>query len=253
MPFKKIEELKFSPLNLDGVLGKPKNRVARLGVELEGAWKVLPDQTRLEPDGSVYKDPVTGARKAPQGHQVGELPIGPIQPAAMPRFMRKYYPHKVDKTCGMHVHMSFESVRHYAVLMDSHEYQDTVTEYLTRWAKAEGFPESHHIYERLSGKSVFCQRKFWPDMQYSAKKDHDQERPGHRYTIVHYCGRQMTIEVRVLPMMDTVDQAIRGVKEVYNITNACLVVLGRKKEQKERTTLEIPNGEVYEEFIEEGL
>lgn len=249
---KKIEELKFSPLNLDAILGKPKNRVVRLGVELEGAWKILPDQTRLEPDGSVYKNPVTGQRNPPAGHQVGELPIGPIQPAAMPKFMRKYYPHKVDKTCGMHVHMSFESVYHYALLMVP-EYQDTMTEYLRRWAKTEGFPEEHHIYDRLSGKSVFAQRKFWPDMQVTAKKDHDQERPGHRYTIVHYCGRQMTIEVRVLPMMDTVDQAIRGVKEVYNITNACLVVLGRKKEQRERVSLEIPNGEIYEEFIEEGL
>lgn len=239
------------PLDISSILGVPKNRVARLGVELEGAWKTLPINTRLEQDTSVFKDPATDLQKAPAGHKVGELPIGPFQPAAMGRGMKKYYPHKVDKTCGMHVHMSFESVWHYALLMVP-EYQDTIIEYLTRWAKSENFGPSHHIYDRLGGKSPYCQKKFWPDEQIASKKDHDQRRHGHRYTIVHYCGRQMTIEVRVLPMMDTVEQAIRGVREVVNITNACLVVLGRKKEQSERMHLEIAD-EYYEAYIEEGL
>ena len=248
-----IEALKYNPLEIDLLLGKPKNRVARLGVELEGAWKTLPEGTHLEPDGSVYKDPVSGVKKAPVGHVTGELPIGPIQPAALSKFMKKYYPQKVDKTCGMHVHMSFESVWHYALLMTP-EYQDTIIEYLGRWAKKEGFPETHHIFERLSGKSVFCQKKFWPDLQVQyTKKDHDQQRQGHRYTIIHYCGRQMTVEVRVLPMMETVEQAIRAVRHVVDITNACLVVLGRKKEQQERMHLEIAQNESFEEYIEEGL
>ena len=247
-----LKQEKHSPLDLDSILGRPKNRVVRVGVELEGAWKSLPPGTRLEPDGSVFKDPVTGSKKVPAGHQAGELPIGPIQPAALPRFMKKYYPHKIDKTCGMHVHMSFDSVWHYDLLMVP-EYQDTIVEYLARWAQKEGFASTHYIYERLGGKSVFCQRKFWPDLQVQAKKDYDQQRPGHRYTIVHYCGRQMTIEVRVLPMTDTVEQAIRGVRQVIDITNACLVVLGRKKEETQRMQLEIADNESYEEYIEEGL
>ena len=244
---------KHSPLEIDSLLGKPRNRVARIGVELEGAWKSLPPNTRLEPDGSVFKDPLTGQRTTPPGHQPGELPIGPIQPAALSRFMKKYYPHKTDKTCGMHVHMSFESVRHYSLLM-TQEYQDTVIEYLERWAKNEGFPTKHHFFERLAGKSVYCQRVFWPDLQVQyLKKDHDQHRQGHRYTIIHYCGRQMTVEVRVMPMMDTVEQAIRAVRYVVDITNACLVVLGRKREEQERMHLEIAQNESYEEYYEEAL
>lgn len=253
MPLPKKPEVYVErPLDIDDILGKPKNRVARVGVELEGAWKTLPPGTRLEVDASVWKDPTTGERKPPPGHQSGEIPIGPIQPAAMPRFMKKYYPHAVNKTCGMHVHMSFESVWHYSLLMVQ-EYQDTMCEYLTRWAKKEGFPEGHFIYDRLAGKSVYCQKKFWPDLQVASRKDHDQQRQGHRYTVVHYCGRQMTVEIRVLPMMDTVEQGIRGVRQVIDITNACLVVLGRKKEQSEKMQLEIAQNEVYEEFIEEGL
>lgn len=247
-----LKTLVSKPLDIDDTLGKPRNRVFRLGVELEGAWKSLPPLTRLEADGSVYRDPATGQKKMPAGHTTGELPIGPIQPITMPKFMRKYYPHQVNNTCGMHVHMSFESVWHYALLMVP-EYQDTIVEYLTRWAKKEGFPPAHHIYGRLRGESVFCQNQFWPDAQITSQKDHNQQRHGHRYTIVHYCGRQMTIEVRVLPMMETVEQAIRGVRHVIDITNACLAVLGRKKEVKDRSRIEIAENETYEEYIEEQL
>lgn len=241
------------PLNLDNVLGNPRNRVARVGIELEGGWAKLPPDAALEHDGSVFRDPETGGQVTPTGvNRVGELPIGPFQPAAIPKAMKKYYPYKVDKTCGMHVHMSFESLLHYAWLMVP-EYQETVVEYLGRWAKKEGFKDSHHIWARLDGKSVFCQKKFWPDMQVDTKlKSHDQQRPGHRYTIVHYCGRQNTIEVRVLPMMETVEQAIRGVKAILDITNASLVVLAGK-EERIRGKVELPVGEVEDEMEEVKL
>lgn len=244
---------KYHPLEIEALLGQPKNRVVRIGVELEGAWKSLPPGTNLEADGSVFKDPATGLKVVPPGHKSGELPIGPIQCAALPKFLKKYYPHKTDKSCGMHVHMSFENSWHYALLMTP-EYQDTMVEYLRRWAVNEGFPPEHYIFERLAGKSVFCQRKFWADDQVRCmRKDHDQHRHGHRYTIIHYCGRQMTVEVRVLPMMENAAQALRAVRHVVDITNACLVVLGRKKEQSEKMQLEIAPNESYEEYIEEGL
>ena len=233
-------------LNIGPILGNPKNRIARIGVELEGGWRALPLGTHLERDGSVFGD------QGCPGFKVGELPIGPIQPAAMSKFMKKYYPHKVDSTCGMHVHMSFTSLRYYAILMVP-EFQETMCEFLTLWAKEEGFEKGHHIWGRLQGKSNFCQKQFWPDEQVGYKrKDHDQNRNGHRYTIVHYCGRQNTIEIRVLPMMETVEQAIRGVKRVLDITNASLVVLANR-EKKVNDRLVIADGEVYEDFIEEKL
>lgn len=240
--FKLVEALPVGPL-----LGKTKNRVKRLGVELEGAWKELPPGTDLEHDGSVFRN------NHPAGfHLVGELPIGPIQPAAMPGFMKKYYPHKVDKTCGMHVHMSFANLLQYAWL-EVPEYQETIIEQISLWATAEGFDPKHHIWERLSGKCIFCQKVFDPDGQIaSKKKDHNQERPGHRYTIVHFCGRQNTVEIRVLPMMDTVAQGIRAAQLVVDVTNASLAVLAQRH-GKVSGRVELPNGEIYEETIEEEV
>ena len=235
------------PLSIDHLLGEEsKNRVAKVGVELEGAWTKLPLGAKLEIDNSVYK----GTRIA--GYQYGELPSGPMLPAAIPRFLKKYYPSAVDHTCGLHVHMSFDSLLRYAWLM-SPRYPKTMVKYLSEWAKKEGFPADHHIWDRLSGKSIYCQDKFWPDEQVNyLLKDHDQKRHGHRYTIVNYCGRYKTVEIRVLPMMSIVAQAIRAVNMVIDITNACLVLLS-EKERKLSGKFELPNGYTYEEIREKEI
>ena len=58
----------FEPLDLDQHLvgEKPKNRVAKIGVELEGAWKVLPPGIEgLEKDTSVFGDPPGSGKQTP--------------------------------------------------------------------------------------------------------------------------------------------------------------------------------------------
>lgn len=244
------------PLDLTGVLGKVKNRVALVGVELEGGWKELPPGvTQLVDDGSVFN------RRMPPGCiAIGELPIGPIVPAALPVLLTRNHPHKINATCGMHVHVSFETLFHYGLLMVP-EYQETVFKYLTLWAKEQTdgkgnplFKENHYIWERLAGDYRYCKKEFWPDAQVATKrKGFNMDTPGNRYTAIHYCGRQNTIECRILPMMNSAQVAIKAVMAFIDITNACLHVLGRDKElvRKGATSVkvELENGIVYEEEV----
>lgn len=237
---------KITPYNIDRYLEGTKCRVDYVGVELEGAWKLtaMPDKN-IQRDSSVFND------KAPNGYAIGELPIGKVKPSAIGKLMRKYYPAMVNDTCGMHVHMSFNTLWYYGLLMVP-EFQETMAEYLTRWAKQERFPESHYIYRRLAGEVEYCKKEFDPDSQATTKrKDYDHFRPGNRYTIVHYCGRFNTIECRVLPMMQDVEQAIRGVHEVIRITNACLRLKGKGREPKFSGRFVLPGGAMVEEHIEE--
>jgi hypothetical protein len=238
------------PLNLDARLGKVKNRVELVGVELEGGWVKLPPGVQaLEHDGSVFNG------RMPAGvNYIGELPIGPALPAGIGELIRINHPQKVNNTCGMHVHMSFPTLWYYHLLMVP-EYQKTMLHYLTLWAQEAKFKESHHIWGRLRGESRFCQEKFWPDAQASTKrKGHDQNVHGHRYTHVHYCGRQNTIEIRTLPMMDALKTAISGVHRVIEITNACLYVLGTKnKKTTAAGRISLPDNAVYEETVIEQL
>lgn len=239
----------MSSLDIGAILkGEVFNRVKRMGVELEGAWRKLPPGIVLEHDGSVFRRERGGMGLSDEN--IGELPIGPIEIAAMPRNVKRYYPDLVNESCGMHIHMSFRDLLHYGWLMKE-DFQDTMITHLLEWALEEKFPPNHHIWARLRGENLFCQRQYWPDAQASRKvKDHDQGRPGHRYTIVNYVGRQNTIEVRVLPMMTTSAQAIRGIQRVIDITNASLIKLATRKD-KIRGRLELPDVGIYEESEEE--
>jgi len=249
---------KVDPLNLDALLGKPINRIAKIGIELEGGWKVLPIGTKLERDGSVFEgagdDGQFGRSKFP-GYRCGELPIGPIQPASMASALKKFYPELVNASCGMHIHMSFRRLLHYNILT-SPVYQETILKYLLKWAADEGFPEDHHIWPRLRNENIYCQKQHWPDEQIKTdRKDHNKDRFGHRYTMIHYCwGRTSTIECRLLPMMSGVQQAIRAITLLLDITNACLVKLAPEDRKLRRVgangKIILPSGAEYEEYEE---
>lgn len=241
---------KVKPLEIDEYLGKGKNRIALVSVELEGAWTKLPvGVDQLERDGSVF-----GGRMPPEAKHLGELAVGPAMPAAIPTLIRNNHPQKVNHTCGMHVHMSFDTLWYYQLLMIP-EYQETVVKHLYQWAKDAGLKDDHCIWDRLAGKSKYCQREFWPDVQAGTKqKGHDMSRPGHRYTIIHYCGRYMTIECRVLPMMTKPVLAISAVQKLLDVTNACIYALAKKKPREKITgSVTLPNNMVYEETIMEQV
>lgn len=219
-------------MNLKGIdpvdLGENKkfriNRVQLIGVELEGGWdKPVP----VEHDGSV---------QGLKAKVMGEIPSPPLALEPLKNWMREYYPPHINETCGMHVHQSVISPLTYQRLMDP-KYAVTVIHYFREWGKKVKLPPGHPIWDRLDGKSEYCQPVFDADMQVlNVDKDRDRRRKGHRYTVVNYCwGRTGTFEVRLLPMMPTVDLAIAAVEELVNITNGFLIATAKrdKKHQGE--------------------
>lgn len=260
-------------LDIDRLLEHlPRNRIRLVGIELEGAWKKLPTggENTFHGDGSV-KFPASPPMR------VGEIVSLPMVPAAIPKWVKTNYPDKVNETCGLHIHMSFWTARHYHRLM-TQDYQDTLVEYLTRWAKAEGtFPlakdcpgcfgmsieggricpacmgsgklPEHRIWERLRGENKNCHLAFWPDEQVKMTRHGDQSSPdryykhGSRYTAVNYCfgvENRQTFEVRVLPMMDTPEQSSRALRRIIDITNSCLFVMkGRARKENLRFFVEV--------------
>lgn len=232
-------------LNIDKLKGHVRNRLYRVGLEMEGGWTNLSPNVNLENDTSV-QIPNPGSPT----WRTGELVSEPLEPIQVGPWMRRWYPTNVNQTCGMHVHVSFRDANHYARLADSEAYQATVINEFKKWATLEGFPASHHIWSRLTGKNQYCLHKFWPKLQMMpTKKDYDHSREGCRYTAINYCfGVNKTLECRLLPMMDTKEQGVRAVKEFLSITNACLVAL-RGKEEK--LVGMVPVGKSYIQSTEE--
>lgn len=214
------------PLNIDHMLGKAKNRLNLVGVELEGGWAKLPGELRPQRDGSVIFSDIDISLHMLR--YFGEIPLPPLGVKEFPATLKLYYPTAVNGTCGMHIHLSTLKAFSYQRLMVNHPYSypGTIVEYMRRWAENAKLAKSHPIWDRLKGKNEYCQHLFQADEQVKTeRKDFDHHREGHRYTVVGFCwNRLRTLEVRLLPMMGDAETAISAVQEVVSITNAFLAV-----------------------------
>lgn len=261
--------------NVHELLKKPeeiKKRIYRVGIELEGGWNKAPEGCKIDHDGSVQiqipatclEDLYTTAQIAAAKKMgtnlewkglyknilTGEIPSMVLAPSDFPAWMTKYYPNYVNNTCGLHVHMSFAHALHYQKLMTP-AYTQKIIEHITKWAKEEGLPKSHPIWDRVAGKSRYCQNKFFGDEQArKAGKDYNREANGNRYTMVNYCFLlHNTLEVRLLPMFEGVDQAIRAVNAILDITNACLA----SSSTREKKSVKVSNRSGVERVLRKKL
>lgn len=213
------------PVLIDLYRDKARNRIHRIGIELEGGWDKLPrGVSGLVGDSSVQ----FGELLRPA--YIGELPSPPLDIKTWPSWLRDNYAPHSNATCGMHVHMQPLTALTYQRLMDP-RYPATIVAAFKAWAKKEGFPEDHHFWPRLAGKSRYCQHKFYADEQISKKeKQFNQEQFGNRYTVIHYAyARFGTVECRLLPMMADVAQATRAIQELLDVTNAFLLATAKKE------------------------
>lgn len=171
-----------------------KQRVYRIGIELEGGWKPVPEGVQLVHDGSVQ----LGSLDPIGAHARGEIPSPPLELTAWEDWVRKHYPHICNSSCGLHTHLSFRSALHYQRLMDP-EYPKAIIKAVHAWAK-DTLPPKHYIWERLKGKNRYCLDQFLADQQARVtQKGHS------RYTAVNYCFLlHRTLEVRLLPMFEDI-------------------------------------------------
>lgn len=221
-------------LNLDARFGHVKNRIAKVGIEVEGGWTVLPEGVKqANHDGSVFKAGLPPG--CPLLVTKGELASPPIEPALLGSWTRKHHPQVVDPSCGLHMHIGVKKAEYYNLLMDSPDYQATIVGYLRKWATENAIPKDHCLWERLTGNNRYCRNLFWPELQaIKSGKEHDVERDGnkkgHRYTIVNYCwglGFE-TLEIRVLPMMPTPALSVSALRKLVDVTNAYLAEVAPK-------------------------
>jgi hypothetical protein len=240
---------------------KLKNRIAAVGIELEGGWDKVPVGLRPESiirDGSVIFNPPANQRltaavlermddrpipsmKFPK--YIGEIPSPVLRVDAYEDWIRANYPQHVNETCGLHTHMSFKYRLNYMRLMTP-EYTPYIVKGLKEWAEEEKFAKSHPIWVRLNKKDhPHCAHVYLGDKQVAVdhKDFHSRGKPHSRYTFINYCWTQQaqrtggpgTVECRGLPMMETPDQAIRAVSEVYRLTNKFLAMMKSREPRAE--------------------
>jgi hypothetical protein len=178
--------------------------VGLVGVELEGGWSTSPD-CEMHSDGSL--------RDLTREFS-GEISSPPMIPELVTDWVRKNYPDQVNKSCGLHVHVSFKS---------DLEYQTFMRRKFFLWfvQKLKNFGTRNKIeydqfWNRLSGSNSYCEKKYSPDHQAMVR----HKESACRYSILNYCYRlHGTIECRVLPMFDEVETSIKAINEIVRLFN----------------------------------
>lgn len=246
-----------------------KNRIYGVGVELEGAWEKLPEgfhAHQIVYDGSVkfpnlydinpnnhnLRPPRPRAVKMPDGTTVkpevvevyvGEIPSPVLTADNYGEWIRAHYPKYVNETCGMHTHTSFRSKLNYMRLMTP-EFTNFVIKGLVGWSEEQKLHKTHPIWKRILTKNHnHCAHIYLGDNQVKVeRKDFNSRGTAHsRYTAINYLwAYQMakgyetgTVECRLLPMMETPEQAIAAVAEVLKLTNSFLAKMKEKEPRRE--------------------
>lgn len=179
-----------------------------VGVELEGGWDWRPGvRGQFAGDSSVTAsaDWWQGEVRSPVFRSVG----------ALVEWLRQAYPHKVDSSCGLHLHL-----RGSWGLLSGLVSRDGQMEFLRRleaWGRDWGV-RSERFYSRLRGENSYCCGVQWGgDLVRAASercKGSWRYRAVNLTTGVYGPGR---VEIRVLPMFVDVRVAAAAVAAAVRI------------------------------------
>lgn len=192
-----------------------RNRILSIGVELEGGWsrtRELPPNLDIRHDGSV---------SIPGDYYGGEVSCNPMRTTKeVAVWMRRAYPHRVNDTCGFHVHVAVNKLN-YSRLME-HAFFDMfyqqMESYITRNHSRD--PDGYdRLRTRLGGSNRFCRKEHHPEQQVYLEARYGDA----RYAALNFCfGRHGTLECRVFPCFVDVEDSILGMEQFCEIVNAYL-------------------------------
>lgn len=172
------------------------HNIKSIGVELEGAWDSRPPSASIYGDGSVE---VSGAYRS------GEIQSPGMQWDALKPWIVANYPHHVDRSCGLHIHVMLTTLGAYMGTMEK-GFISFLKKKLKQFGRDEHIPIGSNFWYRLDGRNHYCRDLFHADAQAVA-----EDKVSERYAMVNWCFKlHGTIEIRVLPMWTDSAQALRA-------------------------------------------
>jgi hypothetical protein len=215
----------------------PPKHIDRVGLELEGGWISEPSSGAYHHDGSVVL-------RAPI---IGEYVSQPLDPVDAVAWVQdpKVYPPFINKTCGMHVHISVKANRDYERMMVA-EFGYDFEKAMTALGKKLELPSTHEFWKRLAGQNRYCLPGFIPDGQWTLTTKGTE-----RYTKLNYCYElHGTLEVRVLPMFELRKTAGLAVKGLVRFVDGWISRARRRNEAEEPVLVASPVIEDLEEMVD---
>lgn len=185
--------------------------IDRIGIEIEGRWapqrwreintEVSRQGAGATSDGSIrYVDGQTGM-------EIQTVP-GTVEEAL--EQLVKWYPEFTDKSCGMHVHLSFRDPTYFTQLSTAKFFEYAAARWAA-WGRAQGLSENSEFFDRLSGGNEFC-------LPQRGSLDDDMTRID-RYRQWNFAAwrEHRTVECRLLPMFVHRRLAVAAVQELVSL------------------------------------
>jgi len=187
-------------------------RVAEVGAEIEGGWN-----GEEAPEG-MYGD--VSVKCA--GDHIGEIASrGSLE--EMLEWVGDNYPDEMDRSCGIHVHVSFTNRLAYMQLMSRTFYYKWFLPRVEKWAEELNINKGSAFYVRFEGKKGVEHAKFSMKGFHAEKQSKMLGKDGLRYYHLNYCYKlHTTIECRLFPTFQKKELAVKAIEFYVNLCNEFL-------------------------------
>lgn len=207
-----------------GALAERVDPIDRVGVELEGNWTredngvpwVSNNQGKLQADSSVSDLLDNGFS--------GEFVSPPLPPEKVRAWVLGCYPDAIDRSCGLHVHVSLKSKRDYEFLATP-QYGRYLRFRLRGWGHLHNV-KNKAFWNRLEGGNVYCEklcaRKVEAELLIR-RQIRAESKDAVRYRQINACyALHGTLEHRLLPMFNDPTVATGAIMELLSIVRKFL-------------------------------
>lgn len=196
--------------------------IDRIGIEIEGGWVGKPGvspftDVALITDNSVNGQTLAGALPIAATH-VGEVVSPPIpyspqlgdlnwQAWLLSHWPNAEAPHRTNRTCGYHIHLSFFSKKAYT-LLSSKVFLYQLRDHIFTLGEYHHIPEKDVFWSRINGLNTFCTIKF--DAGKQMELLHKDGIHRQRYGWLNFAtGIHGTLEFRALPTFFSPDLGLK--------------------------------------------
>lgn len=189
----------------------------KIGIEIEGRWlDLVAVQNRAEAfeasyttDGSIRR---SGSAARPY-----EIQSHPGSLAHQLNQLHAMYPDEADKSCGMHIHVSFNP--HDVAYLNTKAFYAYFKAEWTTWGREAGIPADSEFWVRLEGENEYCAPN------HDEYRDYDAMRNAPRYQQLNFSAwaEHKTVECRLLPMFRHESLARSAVCKLIDIYESWLM------------------------------
>lgn len=200
-----------------------------VGIELEGGWDNRPHNFHGDPSVSC------------SGEIVGETISDPMKLSEALAWTTKNYPNYSNRSCGIHVHLSFSNRLAYMQMLDKKFYDQVFLPQAEIWGKNNKVREGSAFWDRLSGNNRFCLKGFEGEKQAKLTSKNTL-----RYRHLNYCWNiHNTLECRLFPCFQAKDKkgvpklAHNAIRFFYHLANNYLKAQKPEPRVVEEITVEV--------------